>query len=117
MERSWQGGRVAYTQSKLAQVMFTLDLAEALKAKNVNVTALHPATFMDTGMVRDAGIKPLSTVEQGADAILALAVGAQHPTTTGKFFNGLDEARANAQAYDSGIRKKIAAVTQMLTGL
>ena len=100
MEKSWPGGRVAYTQSKLAQVLFTLSLAEHLAGRGVTVTALHPATFMATGMVTKAGITPASTVAEGAEAILALAVGPQHAATTGKFFNGLKEARANEQAYD-----------------
>lgn len=117
MEKAWPGGRIAYMQSKLAQVLFTIDLAEELAGKGVTVNAVHPATFMDTGMVRDAGITPLSTVDQGADAILALAVGPQHAKTTAKFFNGLNEAQANEQAYDKAARVKLAALSRKLTGL
>jgi NAD(P)-dependent dehydrogenase (short-subunit alcohol dehydrogenase family) len=117
MEKTWPGGRIAYSQSKLAQVLFTIDLAEELAGKGVTVNAVHPATFMDTAMVRDAGIKPLNTVDNGADAILALAVGPQHATTTGLFFNGFNEARANEQAYDKAARAKLAALSRKLTGL
>jgi len=53
--RNYNGSR-AYAQSKLAQIMFTVDLAEELKGSGVTVTALHPATFMDTPMVTGAGI-------------------------------------------------------------
>jgi NAD(P)-dependent dehydrogenase (short-subunit alcohol dehydrogenase family) len=116
MEHNWQGGRVAYTQSKLAQVMFTFSLAEEL-AGSVTVNALHPATFMDTAMVRDAGLTPQSTVAEGADAILTLAVGPQHAATNGKFLNGLREARANEQAYDLRARAKLRALSHKLTGL
>ncbi|HEY5081824.1 MAG TPA: SDR family NAD(P)-dependent oxidoreductase [Bauldia sp.] len=116
MERNWQGGRVAYTQSKLGQVISTFSLAEEL-AGGVTVNALDPATFMDTAMVRDAGLTPQSTVAEGADAILALAVGPQHATTNGKFFNGLSEARANEQAYDVTARAKLRALSRKLTGL
>lgn len=71
--RGYSGGR-AYRQSKLAQILFTLDLAEALKGSGVTVNCLHPATFMDTTMVRQAGTTPISTVDDGADAILNLVV-------------------------------------------
>src|ERR671916_1256809 len=49
LERGY-GGMKAYTQSKLAQVMFTFELAERLKGTGVTVNALHPATLMDTKM-------------------------------------------------------------------
>jgi NAD(P)-dependent dehydrogenase (short-subunit alcohol dehydrogenase family) len=117
MEKNWQGGRVAYTQSKLAEILFAFDLAEQLAGSGVTVTALHPATFMATGMVTKAGIQPASTVEEGAEAILALAVGPQHAKTTGAYFNGLKEARANAQAYDPAARKKLRELSLKLTGL
>jgi NAD(P)-dependent dehydrogenase (short-subunit alcohol dehydrogenase family) len=117
MEKTWQGESTSYTQSKLAQILFTFDLAEELAGSGVTVTAVHPATYMATGMVVNAGIAPLSTVEEGADAILALAVGPQHARTTGKFFNGLKEARANAQAYDKAARERLRALSEKLTGL
>src|SRR5688572_4716239 len=50
LERPGAAGR-GYGQSKLAQILFTVDLAEELKGKNVVVTALHPATMMDTTLV------------------------------------------------------------------
>jgi NAD(P)-dependent dehydrogenase (short-subunit alcohol dehydrogenase family) len=53
--------------------MFTIDLGAALEGTGVTVTCLHPATYMDTSMVRRAGVRPLSTVEEGARAILNLA--------------------------------------------
>jgi NAD(P)-dependent dehydrogenase (short-subunit alcohol dehydrogenase family) len=71
-ERGYSGTR-AYCQSKLAQIMFTIDLAAALEGTGVTVTCLHPATYMDTTMVRRAGVTPLSTVEEGAQAVVNLA--------------------------------------------
>ncbi len=117
MEKSWLGGRVAYTQSKLAQVMFTFDLAGELAGKGVTVTALHPATFMDTGMVRNAGLTPQSTVADGAEAMLALAVDPRHAGTSGVFYNGLNEARANEQAYDETARMRLRELSRKLTGV
>ena len=117
MEKNWPGGRIAYTQSKLAEIIFTFDLAEQLAGTGVTVTALHPATFMPTGMVVNAGIQPASTVEEGAEAILALAVGPQHEKSTGAYFNGLKQARPDNQAYDPEARKKLRELSLKLTGL
>jgi len=104
-------GMRAYRQSKLAQILFTLDLAHDLKGTGVTVTALHPATFMNTAMVRQFGT-PMSTVEEGADAIMRLAVSGD-----GLYFNGQREAKADPQAYDAGARQKLKALSLELSGL
>jgi NAD(P)-dependent dehydrogenase (short-subunit alcohol dehydrogenase family) len=54
LTRGYDGGR-AYTQSKLAQVLFTIDLARELEGKRVTVNCLHPSTYMNTTMVRKSG--------------------------------------------------------------
>lgn len=107
----------AYAQSKLAQVMFTLDLARDLEGSDVTVNSLHPATLMNTAMVERAGATPRSSVEEGAEAVMQLAVAPELEGETGSFFNGLNEARANAQAYDEDARAKLRALSVELTGV
>jgi NAD(P)-dependent dehydrogenase (short-subunit alcohol dehydrogenase family) len=114
--RSYEGTR-AYRQSKLAQVMFTIDLAEQLKGAGVTVNCLHPATFMNTNMVIEAGYVPTSSVEEGADAILQLAAAPELEGKTGRYFDGLREARANAQANDAKARQRLWNLSMELTGL
>ena len=116
LTKDYTGGR-AYAQSKLAQIMFTLDLARELKGSGVTVNALHPATYMNTTMVREGGITPISTVEQGGEAILHLAIGSDVAGKTGLFFNGMQEARANPQAYDEAARKRLRTLSLELTRL
>ncbi|HYZ42695.1 MAG TPA: SDR family NAD(P)-dependent oxidoreductase [Stellaceae bacterium] len=116
LTRGYSGAR-AYCQSKLAQIMFTIDLAASLKGAGVTVTCLHPATYMDTSMVRRAGVTPVSTVEEGAQAILNLATSPAVEGQTGLYFNGLREARAQAQAYDPDARRRLQALSLELTGL
>jgi NAD(P)-dependent dehydrogenase (short-subunit alcohol dehydrogenase family) len=116
LEHGYDGTR-AYMQSKLAQVMFTFDLAHELEGTGVTVNCLHPATYMDTGMVREAGITPLSTVEAGAEAILKLATSPELEGRSGLYFDGLREARANAQAYDARARERLHELSVRLTGL
>jgi NAD(P)-dependent dehydrogenase (short-subunit alcohol dehydrogenase family) len=110
-------GRRAYCQSKLAQIMFTLDLAHELEGSGVTTTCLHPATYMDTAMVREDGISPMSTVDEGADAILHLAVSDEMAGRTGLYFDGLRPSRANAQAYDAAAQARLRALSFELTGL
>ena len=114
--KGYSGSR-AYAQSKLAQIMFTIDLAEELKGTGVTVNSLHPATYMNTTMVRAGGITPISTVEQGGEAILHLAEGDDVAGKSGLFFNGMSQARANPQAYDEAARKRLRALSLELTGL
>jgi NAD(P)-dependent dehydrogenase (short-subunit alcohol dehydrogenase family) len=116
LTRGYSGTR-AYCQSKLAQILFTVDLAQALDGTGIIANCLHPATYMDTTMVRAGGITPISTVEEGADAILNLAEGAGIAGKTGLFYNGLSPARANAQAYDAAARQRLRALSVSLVGL
>ena len=97
--------------------MFTIDLAGELDGTGVTVNALHPATYMDTTMVRRAGITPSSSVEEGAEAILNLAISSALEGRSGLYFNGLHEARANRQAYDAEARQRLRAISLELTGL
>jgi NAD(P)-dependent dehydrogenase (short-subunit alcohol dehydrogenase family) len=104
-ERRYSGS-VAYRRSKLAQIMSTIDLAAELAEAGVDVTvnALHPATFMDTAMVHEGGVEPLSTVAQGADATLRLIASPDLDGVTGRFFDGTRPARPQAQADDPDVR-------------
>ena len=114
--KGYNGSR-AYAQSKLSQIMFTIDLAEELKGSGVTVNSLHPATYMNTTMVRAGGITPISTVEEGGAAILHLATGDDVAGKSGLFFNGMNEAKASPQAYDAAARKRLRALSLELTGL
>jgi NAD(P)-dependent dehydrogenase (short-subunit alcohol dehydrogenase family) len=116
LTRGYSGTR-AYCQSKLAQIMLTMDLAQALEGSGITVNSLHPATYMNTTMVRRAGVTPVSTVEQGADAILNLATSPKLAGRSGLYFNGLRESRADAQAYDRKAQQKLRALSLQLTGL
>ena len=116
LTRDYSGAR-AYCQSKLAQVMFTFDLAEKLVGSGVSATCLHPATYMETTMVRRAGVIPVSTVDQGAEAILNLATSPVLEGRTGLYFNGLREVRAHSQAYDAEARRQLWSLSLESTGL
>lgn len=107
----------AYRQSKLALVMFTFDLAAALKDQHITVNCLHPATFMNTKMVYESVGYSLSTVEEGLQAVLYLATSSELDNVTGQYFDQLRNARAHRQAYDQAARRQLRQLSAQLTGL
>jgi len=116
LTRGYSGGG-AYRQSKLAQILFTVDLADELEGSGVIANTLHPSTYMNTTMVRQSGTTPISTVEDGAAAILQLAVSPALDGKSGLYFNVLRESRADPQAYDAEARRRLRALSLKLVGL
>src|ERR1700689_3842626 len=106
----------AYRRSKLALAAFTFDLAGELAAARVTVNCLHPASLMGTAMVRQAGITPISTVEEGMAATLRLITDPALDGVTGQFFDGLKAARARPEAYDPQFRASLREVTDRMLG-
>lgn len=117
LERDYDAFR-SYAQSKLAQIMFTFELAERLgPAMPPTVNALHPATLMDTKMVRGFGGRVMSSVADGVAATVGLATGPAAEGVTGRYFDGERESRANAQAYDAEARRRLWELSERLTGV
>ena len=115
LERGYDAMR-AYSMSKLAQIMFTLELAERLSDTAVSVNALHPASLMDTKMVQDTFGYTMSTVEEGAKATVHLVASPELEGVTGRYFDGKREARANRQAYDKEARQTLWELSEELCG-
>lgn len=105
------GGAEAYYRSKFALAAFTFDLADELAGTGVTANCLHPASLMNTRMVRQSMIPPMSTVDSGLRALLNLATGPAGAETTGRYFDGTREARAHPGTYDPRTRARLRAVT------
>ena len=115
LERGYDAMR-AYTRSKLAQIMFTFSLDERLRGTGVAVNALHPATLMDTKMVRETFGYSASTIEEGAVATFRLAASPELEGVTGRYFEGRREGRENRQARDAEARSRLWALSEELCG-
>jgi NAD(P)-dependent dehydrogenase (short-subunit alcohol dehydrogenase family) len=115
LERHYSGLQ-AYGQSKLAQVMFTFDLADELDASAVTANCLHPGTFMPTKMVRAAGVDPVTPLEEGVAATLWLVAEPSLDGVSGRYFNGVREARAINQAYEPEARRRLWELSERLAG-
>ena len=98
-------GVTAYCRSKLAQVMASFDLAADLVGTGVSVNAVHPATLMDTAMVREAEQAPMSTVKEGVDVVWWLLTDPDLDWVSGYYFDGRKETAApDPQADDPAAR-------------
>jgi NAD(P)-dependent dehydrogenase (short-subunit alcohol dehydrogenase family) len=105
----------AYAKSKLAQITHTVELAARLDGRELTVNALHPATLMDTKMVRESSGLVRSTVEQGVEATVRLVADPDLDGVSGAFFDGLREAAAQDQAYDPAARRRLWELSERLT--
>jgi NAD(P)-dependent dehydrogenase (short-subunit alcohol dehydrogenase family) len=112
-ERAYNGV-TAYRKSKLAMIAWTFHLAEMLTGSGVTVNALHPASLMPTKRVLETGRQTMSSVEEGLKATLRLVVDPALETVTGRYFDGLSLAKANPQAYDKRVQKRLVALSQEL---
>jgi NAD(P)-dependent dehydrogenase (short-subunit alcohol dehydrogenase family) len=116
LERGYSGMR-AYSQSKLALVMFTFDLAEELAETVVTVNALHPASMMDTNLVRRWFGTARTTVAEGARYVERLAVAGDLSGVSGVYFDQGEPSRAERQAYDEQARRRLKELSLGWTGL
>jgi NAD(P)-dependent dehydrogenase (short-subunit alcohol dehydrogenase family) len=110
-EKSYDGIS-AYRRSKLALIMWSMDLAERFPDRVVH--ALHPGTLLDTGMVRDAGVAPRGPASRGAEVILGVVERALRERESGLYFDELTPAQAKPPAYDAAQRRALRAATLAL---
>ena len=113
LTRGYSGTR-AYGQSKLAQIMHAMELAERVPADRVSASSLHPATYMPTKMVLEEIGSSVDTLETGTAATLRLAIGDELERVTGKFFDRDREAAAHPQAYDPAARGRLWELSESL---
>jgi NAD(P)-dependent dehydrogenase (short-subunit alcohol dehydrogenase family) len=100
-------GERAYRQSKLAQVMFGIELAHRLPASEITVNSLHPSTFMPTKIVLAEHGHSIDTLEAGVDATARLAVDPAVDGKTGRFYDRQREAQPHEQASDPVARREL----------
>ena len=114
----------AYAQSKLANVLFTYELAERLRGTGITVNCLHPG-LVATDLLRDypAWMRSLwewflLTPEQGARTSIYLASSPEVSEVTGRYFErGGREKRTSRRSYDVAARKRLWRVSAELTGV
>lgn len=116
----------AYSQSKLANVLFTRELAQRLKNKGVTVNCCHPgAVATNIGISRDTGfgktvtgiLKPFfQTPEQGAITAIYLASSEDVQNITGEYFYKCKIAKSSKRSKDMNLAKQLFDFSEQLVG-
>jgi NAD(P)-dependent dehydrogenase (short-subunit alcohol dehydrogenase family) len=125
LEHGWSSWR-SYSNSKLANILFTRELARRLDGTGVTANCLHPGVVR-TGFGRDArplmraGItiaKPfMLSPERGADTIVYLASSPDVAAKTGGYYVKRQLREPSAAARDDGLARRLWEISERLTGL
>lgn len=118
------GGLARYSQSKLANILFTRELARRLEGTGVTANALHPggvATGFAGGTTGLLGFvvrlaRPfMLTPEQGARTVVWLACAPEAAGVSGKYFAKCRERRPNRAAQDDALARRLWDESERLT--
>jgi NAD(P)-dependent dehydrogenase (short-subunit alcohol dehydrogenase family) len=110
-------GWTAYGASKLANILFSYELARRLDGTGVTVNAVHPG-FVNTNFQRAAGLNmrgPL-TPEEGADTPIWLATSPEVEGVTGKYFVRRRDTRSSDISHDKKVAHRLWEVSADLVG-
>lgn len=124
-ERSYHP-RTIYAQTKLANVLFTVELAERWRETGITCNALHPGTIA-TGLYQQfLGLPKVlnfvsrwygKTPQAGAKTSIYLATSEEVAGKTGLYFRNRKPAKMNPLAHDCELRTRLWTVSEEMTGL
>jgi NAD(P)-dependent dehydrogenase (short-subunit alcohol dehydrogenase family) len=124
-KKRYSGWR-AYQQSKLANILFTRELARRLEGTGVTANALHPG-YVNTQIFRVKGFAGwlmrraadlfAITPEQGAQTSIYLATSPEVEGVTGKYFVKQEPVPSSPASQDDTTARRLWDVSEELTGL
>lgn len=127
-ERDYNGMK-ANAQSKLANVLFTHELARRLKGTGVTINCLHPGIVATKLIESDRDypsflkalyrlFKPfIKTPEQGAETVLYLATSPEVAEVSGEYFVDKKAVKSSPASYDEDLAARLWRVSEKLTGI
>jgi retinol dehydrogenase 14 len=120
-------GQRAYNQSKLANVLFTYELARRLAGTGVTATVVHPGVTRtnfgqeDQSLVRRVLTRPvqlfMKSPDRGADTVVYLASSPEAGGITGAYFAHRKQKRSSKRSYDRQVADQLWEVSEALVGL
>jgi NAD(P)-dependent dehydrogenase (short-subunit alcohol dehydrogenase family) len=119
-------GMRAYSQSKLANVLFTYELARKLEGTKIATNALHPG-FVNTGFAKNNGflvklgmglLSPIQkNADEGAQTSIYLSSSPEVENVSGKYFVDCREVESDPASYDRQSAEKLWQVSLGLLSL
>jgi NAD(P)-dependent dehydrogenase (short-subunit alcohol dehydrogenase family) len=115
-----------YGRTKLANILFTYELARRLQGTGVTANCLHPgvvgtkllADYMGVPVAGGALARTFgSSPEEGAATSIYLATAPELEKVSGKYFEGRRERRSSRESYDEAVARRLWEVSERLTGL
>ncbi len=116
----------AYTQSKLANVVFTYELARRLEGTGVTANAVHPG-LVATNLGRNNGplawlfqplvILPGISPQEGARPLVYLASAPEMEKVTGKYFDRMRMRKSSAESYGREVQRRLWEVSEEMVGM
>jgi NAD(P)-dependent dehydrogenase (short-subunit alcohol dehydrogenase family) len=122
-ERGYSATR-AYGRTKLANILFTYELARRLRGTGVTANCLHPgvidtqllADFMGSPGTRSGGARSFgASAESGAESSIFLASSPDVERVTGKYFDDRRERRSSPESYDEAAARRLWSISEELT--
>ncbi len=114
----------AYGQAKLANVLFTYELAKRLEGTGVTANCLHPGVVRTGFGHDDPGLLSLGiwvaspfymSAEKAVKAVVRLATSPELEGVSGKYFSKMKEARSSEESYDEEVAQRLWKVSEELT--
>ena len=116
-----------YGETKLANVLFTFELARRLTGTKVTANALAPG-FLRTGLMRDAklgtrflfalmSVFMMESADKGGDRVVHLMTAPDLAGTSGEYFVKSQPGKASAPAYDKALAAQLWAISERMVGL
>lgn len=119
-------GWLAYAQSKLANILFTYELARRLEGTDVTANVLHPGIVRTNFALNNGlpgylirGVMDLVSIgeEAGAETVIYLATSPEVKAVTGQYFEIKKAVRSSSASYNQAVARRLWQVSLELTGL
>ncbi len=109
-------GYGAYAVSKLANVLFTYELADRLRGSGVTANCLHPGVIGTKLLWKGFG-RGGKSVAKGAETMVYLASAPEMETVSGKYFDDVRPLSTSRASNDPSLRRKLWEESEKLAGL